>query len=47
MIIVVIVILLSRLILFCAYCYVMTSSVSTLVDLWNTEWMNEYEYEVR
>ena len=30
-------ILLSRLILYSTCCYLMTSSVSTLVDLWNTE----------
>jgi len=30
-------ILLSRLILYYACCYLMTSSISTLVDLWNTK----------
>jgi len=33
----VICILLLRLILYSAYCYVMTSSISTLMDLWNTK----------
>ena len=35
-------ILLSRLILYYACCYLMTSSISTLMDLWNTKWMNEW-----
>jgi hypothetical protein len=30
-------IILSRLILYCAYCYLMTSSISTVVNLWNTK----------
>jgi len=32
-------ILLSRLILYDACCYLMTSSISNLVDLWNTKYM--------
>ena len=28
-------------ILYYAYCYLMTSSISTLMDLWNTEEVNE------
>ena len=32
-------ILLSGLILYYACCYLMTSSISTLVDLWNTKHM--------
>ena len=32
-------VLLSRLILYYACCYLMTSSVSTLVNLWNTEYI--------
>jgi hypothetical protein len=34
--------LLSRLILYCAYCYITNNSISTLVDLWSTKLMDEW-----